>query len=363
MTLVLDTSPGSIGRAAACLRSGGLVAFPTETVYGLGAYALDPDAVRRLFAAKGRPANDPLIVHALSFDEVADLLGDDLETGPYSRVRRLAARFWPGPLTLVVPRSSRVPDEVTAGLATVAIRVPAHPVARALLEAAQIPIAAPSANLFSRPSPTRAEHVLQDLEGRIDMLIDGGPTEVGVESTVLDLTRDAPTILRPGAITIEMLRHLLPNVRAAADVAVNPFEHEVSGVRGEPEASLTAMPSPGLLSKHYSPKAPLTLYEGPRAVERLAGVVSEAILRGQEVGVVVVSEHAERFAAMGVRVADLGPSDDFAAIAARLYAALRELDTPAVDAIFALGIAGGEGLGAALRDRLRRAAAGRIIHT
>jgi L-threonylcarbamoyladenylate synthase len=349
MTLVLDTSPASIARAAACLRDGGLVAFPTETVYGLGAHALDAAAVRRLFAAKGRPANDPLIVHVASFDDVADLLGEALETGPYSRVRRLAARFWPGPLTLVLPKSTRVPDEVTAGLETVAIRIPAHAVARELLEAAVIPVAAPSANLFSRPSPTRAEHVLHDLETRIDMLIDGGPTDVGVESTVLDLTRDPPTILRPGAITIEMLRQLLPNVRARADLDVDP----IAG----------PMPSPGLLSKHYSPKAPLTLYEGSRAVERLAGVVGEAILRGQEVGVLVPSEHAERFAAMGVRVADLGPSRDVAKMATGLYAALRELDAAGVDAIFALGIDTGEGLGAALRDRLHRAAAGRIIHT
>ena len=350
MTAVLDTSPGSIARAAECLRSGGLVAFPTETVYGLGVHALDAPAVQRLFAAKGRPPNDPLIVHVLTFDDAYDLLGEDLETGPFCRVRRLTARFWPGPLTLVVPRSARVPPEVTAGLDTVAVRAPAHPVARALLEAAAIPVAAPSANLFSRPSPTRAEHVLHDLDGRIDMVIDGGATTVGVESTVLDLTSDVPIVLRPGAITIEMLHELLPNVRDRADLKVGP-------------ASDLPMPSPGMLSKHYSPRAPLTLYEGPRAVERLAGVVGEAIVRGQEVGVLVPHEHTARFEAFGVHVADLGPSDDHAAMAARLYAALRELDREGIDAIFALGIEGDEGLRAALRDRLRRAAAGRIIHT
>jgi L-threonylcarbamoyladenylate synthase len=366
MTAVLDTSRSSIARAAECLRGGGLVAFPTETVYGLGVHALDVPAVRRLFAAKGRPANDPLIVHVLTFEDACDLLGEDLETGPFCRVRRLAARFWPGPLTLVVPRSDRVPPEVTAGLNTVAIRAPAHPVARALLEAAALPVAAPSANLFSRPSPTRAEHVLHDLSGRIDMVIDGGRTEVGVESTVLDLTSELPTVLRPGAITIEMLRELLPNVR---DWAVVNAGRRETGAGADLNAGATAdvhagpLPAPGMLSKHYSPRAPLTLYEGPRAVERLAGVVGEAILRGQEVGVLVPREHAERFAGFGVRIADVGSANDPAGMASRLYAALRELDGSGVDAIFALGVEGEGGLTAALRDRLRRAAAGRIIHT
>jgi L-threonylcarbamoyladenylate synthase len=365
MTAVLDTSPSSIARAAECLRGGGLVAFPTETVYGLGVHALDVAAVRRLFAAKGRPATDPLIVHVLTFEAAHDLLGEDLETGPFCRVRRLAARFWPGPLTLVVPRSARVPPEVTAGLDTVAIRAPAHPVARALLEAAAVPIAAPSANLFSRPSPTRAEHVLHDLAGRIDMVIDGGRTEVGVESTVLDLTSETPTVLRPGAITIEMLRELLPNVRDRADVKASGHETGVAAevqVGARPEVR-GGLPAPGMFAKHYSPKAPLTLYEGPRAVERLAGVVGEATLRGQEVGVLVPREHAERFAGFGVRVADLGSANDPAGMASRLYEALRELDASGVDAIFALGIEEEGGLTAALRDRLRRAAAGRIIHT
>jgi len=168
--------PAALARAAECLRRGGLVAFPTETVYGLGVHALDRGAVQRLFEAKGRPANDPLIVHVDAVESIQALVA----TVP-DAARQLAARFWPGPLTIVLPRSSRVPDEVTAGLNTVAIRVPAHPVARALLSAAGIPVAAPSANLFSRPSPTRASHVLDDLAGRIDLVVDGGATHVGAK--------------------------------------------------------------------------------------------------------------------------------------------------------------------------------------
>src|SRR5689334_3766286 len=192
--------PAALAIAAACLRRGGLVAFPTETVYGLGVHALDRAAVRRLFEAKGRPANDPLIVHVDHIDRMQPLVNDIP-----AAARALAARFWPGPLTIVLRRSERVPDEVTAGLATVAIRVPAHPVARALLIAAGVPIAAPSANRFSRPSPTRAAHVMDDLAGRIDLVVDGGATQVGVESTVLDLSGDLPTVLRPGAVSIDML--------------------------------------------------------------------------------------------------------------------------------------------------------------
>ena len=190
----------SIARAAAYIRNGRLVAFPTETVYGLGAHALDRDAVRRIFAAKGRPSTDPLIVHVPSFDALAPLTRN---LPPLAAV--LARRFWPGPLTMVLPKSALVPDEVTAGLDTVAVRVPAHPVARALILAAGVPVAAPSANLFSRPSPTSAAHVLDNLDGRIDAIIDGGTTTLGVESTVIDLSGPMPTVLRPGAITLAAL--------------------------------------------------------------------------------------------------------------------------------------------------------------
>ena len=332
--------PSAIAWAADCLRRGGLVAFPTETVYGLGAHALDRAAVRRVFEAKGRPVNDPLIVHVGSADRMDTLVLRVPETA-----RALAARFWPGPLTLVLPRSPLVPDEVTAGLDTVAVRVPAHPVAHALLVAAGIPVAAPSANLFSRPSPTCAAHVLDDLDGRIDLIVDSGPTLVGVESTVLDVSRGRPTVLRPGAITIEMLREVLPRV-------------EVRAAGSEDHA---ARPSPGLLSKHYSPRAPLTLYEGePRAMlERLTRDAREAMSTGARVGLIIADEDAVDIPG-DARVARLGSVHDLATVAARLYAALREVDAAGVDVILVRGFPTDDGLGMAIQDRLRRAAAGRI---
>jgi L-threonylcarbamoyladenylate synthase len=333
-------NPLDIARAAECLRRGGLVAFPTETVYGLGVHALNPGAVRRLFAAKGRPAHDPLIVHVAEFDDIRPLVSAVPGT-----VAALAERFWPGPLTLVLPRGPAVPLEVTAGLHTVAIRIPAHPVARALLTAASIPVAAPSANLFSRPSPTEAAHVLEDLAGRIDMVIDAGPTDVGVESTVLNLTVDPPVVLRPGAITLEALADVLPSVRIAPRRDMD-----------------TAMPSPGLLSKHYAPRAPLTVYAGePGAARRaLVAAVREAVEAGIRVGVPATTEDARVLVDLPVVIAGLGEDEDAEGVAARLYAALRELDAAHVDVILVRDAPHEEGLWRALRDRLRRAAA-RIV--
>ena len=340
----LRPDPGGIARAAAILRGGGLVAFPTETVYGLGAHALDPAAVRRIFVAKERPAEDPLIVHVHDIDAVTALTASVT-----AAVAALAARFWPGPLTMVVPRSAAVPDEVTAGLDTVAIRIPAHPVAHAIITAAAIPIAAPSANLFSRPSPTRAEHVLQDLNGRIDLVVDAGPTTVGVESTVLDLTGSVPTILRPGAVTIEMIRTVLSDVR---------FEP-----RGSDERD-SGMRSPGLLAKHYSPRAPLTLYEGsvPSVTAKMAADAAAAIGRGQRVGIIAADEDVFPGVSIdAVHLMRIGPERDAGAVATNLYNALRTLDSSGVDVIFARTFTDQSGLTVAIHDRLRRAAAGRIV--
>ena len=353
MTDVLRIDPtrpdrDAIARAASCLRGGGLVAFPTETVYGLGVHALDRTAVQRLFTAKSRPASDPVIVHVDTIDRIGPLV----DTMPDIALS-LAARFWPGPLTLVMKRSARVPDEVTAGLETVAVRVPAHPVAAALLVAAALPVAAPSANLFSRPSPTQAAHVLDDLHGRIDLILDGGPTLVGIESTVLDLSRERPTILRPGATTIEMLREVVPDV--------------VMRSGDQPEGD--AARSPGLLPKHYSPRAPLTLYEGEPtiALHRLVKDATEALERSQLVGIIAAEEDWHTIEAIGsptlqlIEVRYLGSEHDLPAIASRLYTAMRDLDGAGVAQILARSFSTDDGLGVAIQDRLRRAAAGRIV--
>ncbi|MDQ2807830.1 MAG: L-threonylcarbamoyladenylate synthase, partial [Chloroflexota bacterium] len=240
-----------LAQAGALLRAGELVAFPTETVYGLGANALDPGAVARIFAAKERPAADPLIVHIADLSGLAEVAADWSDL-----VAPLAAAFWPGPLTLVLPRGPAVPLAVTAGGATVAVRMPAHPIALGLIRAAGVPIAAPSANRFTRPSPTRAADVAADLDGRLPLILDGGPTQHGVESTVLDLTCSPPRLLRPGAIPLEQLRALLPNVATTAPAAPN----------GE------IARSPGTLLKHYAPQAELWLFDGPDPARVLVAI-------------------------------------------------------------------------------------------
>ena len=335
--------PKAIARAAELLARGKLVAFPTETVYGLGVHALDRAAVLRLFEAKQRPPHDPLIVHVESIDDVPRLV----ENVPIA-ARALAARFWPGPLTIVLRRSRRVPDEVTAGLPTVAIRVPAHPVAQAILAAARIPIAAPSANLFSRPSPTQAAHVIADLDGRIDLIVDAGPTHLGVESTVVDLASTPPAVLRPGAIDLDALRVTIPDVV--------PRALRVTGDE--------ATPSPGMLAKHYSPRAPLTLYDGTRAaaLARLIRDARELIERGRTVTALTFAEDAQDLRHIGARIVELGSERDPDGIAARLYAALREADATNPDTIVARTLTTAHALTPAILDRLGRAA-GRVVDT
>jgi L-threonylcarbamoyladenylate synthase len=330
-----------IQRAAGVLLSGGLVAFPTETVYGLGANALDALAVRRIFAAKERPAYDPLIVHLA---DVADLGRVACDIPPL--VSDLAAHFWPGPLTLVLPRCAAIPLEVTAGGETVAVRVPAHPVAQALIRAAGVPVAAPSANRFGRLSPTCAADVLADLDGRIEVLLDGGPTVVGVESTVLSLVGE-PVILRPGGVSREALEAILGPV-AVSERPVLPAE------------DLPA--SPGLLLQHYAPRAPLILYQGtpPAMRAALAAAASLHQQRQVRVGLLLADEDLPFFAGLDLLVETAGSAADLETVARRLFSALRALDAAGAEVILARDF-GVTGLGLAIRDRLTRAAGGHVV--
>jgi L-threonylcarbamoyladenylate synthase len=322
-----DPQPEIIAHAAAILRSGGLVAFPTETVYGLGANALDASAVARVFAAKGRPAHNPLIVHVPEAASVSRIAADWPEAAA-----RLAVHFWPGPLTLVLPKRSDLPDAVTAGGPTVAVRVPVNAVALALLRAANLPVAAPSANRSSELSPTRAEHVLRGLDGRIDLILDGGRTSGGIESTVVDVTCSPPRLLRPGLIgPMELERVIGPLSRGAVPAA----------------GSGKALTSPGMLPRHYAPRTRLVCEESG-ARERVAALAKS----GQRVAWIPF-EASGADAPPGVTVVRL-PTDP-AGYAARLYDVLHELDDAGRDVIVVeLPPASDEWL--AVRDRLRRAA-------
>ena len=338
-TVVAPCDPESIERAAGLIRSGRLVAFPTETVYGLGANGLDGRAVSRIFEAKGRPADNPLILHVYRLDDVLPLIGGPLT----DNARALADAFWPGPLTMVLPKSALVPDAVTAGLDTVAVRMPSHPAALKLIESAGVPVAAPSANRSGRPSPTRAEHVLEDMDGRIDMVLDGGPCKVGLESTVVDMTQELPRILRPGGVTPEMIKAALGAVQVD-ESAMRPLRE------GE-----TAR-SPGMKYRHYAPKGRLTIVRGAAdAVAReIAALYDGALGRGEKCAILAAS--AERYG--GRRVRSLGETPE--SVAANLFQALREMDEQGVERLFAEAV-NTAGVGLAIMNRMGRAAAFDIL--
>lgn len=326
----------ALAEAAAILRRGGLVALPTETVYGLGANALDTAAVERIFAAKQRPSWDPIIVHIAGPVRDNPMLTKIVEDIP-ANARKLMDAFWPGPLTLLLPRSVAVPDAVTAGRPLVGVRMPAHPVAFALIAEAGVPVAAPSANLFSRISPTTAEHVLQDLDGRIDAVLDAGATQHGVESTVLDPNQWPMVIYRPGAITAEQVRAVAGEVvlfRSDEPLADSPRE---------------AMPSPGVGLRHYAPRARLILVEGSTAEmqRHIARATSDARLGAM----LPEGWHAPAQA----KVFAWGRWNAPEELAQRLYAGLRELDAQGCEVILC-PVPSADGVGAALRDRLRKAA-------
>jgi len=341
--LVVDArhpDPSIIEQAAAVLRRGGLVALPTETVYGLAADATNADAVAKIFEAKKRPTTDPLIVH---ISDTAELQGVALDPPPLAGA--LANAFWPGTLTMVLNRASSIPPIVSAGLDTVAVRFPAHAVALALIRTLGAPIAAPSANLFTRPSPTSAAHVWQDLGGRIDMILDGGPASVGVESTVVDLTIDPPAVLRPGGVPLEALREIEPRIAYAP-------RHAAAG---------EAVSSPGMLLKHYSPRAEVRLFSGPRdaVLARMHTEIARLVSQGKTVGALALSEDATSLNA-AAHLADLGSAERLDDVSRNLFDGLRSLDDRAVDVIF-VRAPSRKGLGEAIWDRLYRAAEGRVI--
>ena len=316
---------GALHRAAAILRGGGLVAFPTETVYGLGGNALDEDAVRRIFAAKGRPAFNPLIAHVPDLESARDLADS------WPDLAETAGRaFWPGPLTLVVAKRDDIPDVVTAGLPSVALRVPSHPVAHRLLQLAGIPLAAPSANRYTELSPTTARHVEKSLGDRLDLILDGGPTEVGIESTVLDVSGARPLLLRPGAISLADLERALGPVSTA--------------VRIDGEA---ARPSPGMVRKHYAPRARFAVYPAERRAE-MEERAGDASRRGERVGALLRSPMAT-----AVAEAILMPGDP-AGYARQLYAALHRLDDAGCQLIVADAVPDAPEW-AGVRDRMLRA--------
>jgi len=332
MTMLLQ--PSDIEAAAKILREGGTVAFPTETVYGLGANALDPVAVAKIFAAKGRPSWDPLIVH------VGDREMLERVAVVTAQAEKLIGAFWPGPLTLLLERTKEVPDAVTAGRPLVGVRMPSHPLALALIRAAGVPIAAPSANRFGHTSPTTAVHVLEDLDGRIDAVLDGGPTTVGVESTVLDPGQEPMLIYRPGAVTAEMIE--------AVAGAARVFRPAVAA-DGNPSGTPSSMPSPGVGIRHYAPRAKLILVDGAAELSAKAEELSRA---GERVGVMLPQGWTATAAAEAF---PWGEWEDGQALAQRLFAGLRDLDARGVTAILCPRPEAG-GVGLAIRDRLEKAA-------
>lgn len=340
----------ALEEAARILRNGGLVAFPTETVYGLGANALDEQAAYKIYAAKGRPSDNPLIAHIA---RISDL--DPLVTGIPEAGKKLMAAFWPGPLTMIFMKSNLVPYTTTGGLDTVAVRMPSDTIANGLIKLAGIPVAAPSANTSGRPSPTTAEHVCQDMDGKIDMIIDGGPVGIGVESTIVDVTGEFPVILRPGAITLEMIRSVAG--RTELDPAITgPVKEDI-----KPKA-------PGMKYRHYAPKAELMLVEDStrktdgisiKVVKAISDLALQSLKRGRRVGIICTDETKDLYPGKA-ELRSLGPRSSQEAIAHNLFAVLREFDSLDVDDIYSESFSE-EHLGQAIMNRLVKAAGYHIM--
>lgn len=331
----------ALQEAGAILRAGGLVAFPTETVYGLGGDALNPESSRKIYAAKGRPSDNPLIIHICRLEDIYEIVEEMSEAA-----LRVAKSFWPGPLTLILPKASRVPKETTGGLDTVAVRFPSHPVARKLIECGGRYVAAPSANVSGRPSPTVAKYVIEDMDGRIDMIVDGGAVGIGLESTIIDMTCEPPQILRPGYITQEMLEAVLGQV-------------EVDRAIIQPESG-QAPKAPGMKYRHYAPKGQLTVVEGE--VEKVLEYINEHVAQdkaaGAKTGVISTEELVSRYQADVIQ--SVGSRADEESIARNLFTVLRQFDDEGVTRIYSESFSD-RGLGCAIMNRLLKAAGHTII--
>ncbi|MBQ5415385.1 MAG: threonylcarbamoyl-AMP synthase [Firmicutes bacterium] len=339
-TLLLSTEEEDLRKGAGIIKDGGLVAFPTETVYGLGADAFDPGAARRAYAAKGRPSDNPLIVHISKTEDLykaaSEVPGEAL---------KLAEAFWPGPLTMIFKKNAIVPDETTGGLDTVAVRFPADEAAAYFIEQAGGFVAAPSANVSGRPSPTKASHVAEDMLGRIDAIIAGGSSDIGVESTIVDLTRDIPEILRPGFVTYEMLTNVLGRVNIDKTILS--------------DSSKTAPRAPGMKYRHYAPKAPMTIVEGsPSDVADYINRMRETEYEGELTAVLTTGENRNAYRGEPVYVMTEG--HDLSSVAKRLYAVLRECDANGVTRIYSESFSE-EGMGLAVMNRLMKAAGHSVV--
>ena len=362
----LEKNPGLL-EAAEILKNGGLVAFPTETVYGLGANALDEEAARKTYTAKGRPSDNPLIVHIAeksALEEIVEELPEEtkaliahiscMEELPAivkeipEAGRKLAEKYWPGPLTMIFPKKDIVPYGTTGGLDTVAVRMPVDPVANCLIHLAGVPIAAPSANTSGRPSPTKAEHVIEDMDGKIEMIIDGGDVGIGVESTIVDVSGEIPTLLRPGAITIEMLRETLGQVDIDP-VILGPVSGDI-----KPKA-------PGMKYRHYAPKADMTLVEGDmdKVVAYINEQTKKAEAEGKKVGIICTEESQDMYQGGNLEV--IGSREHEETVAHNLFAVLRDFDARKVDCIFSESFSKDQ-LGQAIMNRLCKAAGYHIVN-
>ncbi|MGI6084062.1 MAG: L-threonylcarbamoyladenylate synthase [Acetivibrionales bacterium] len=340
-TIIINgTDDEKFSDAAKALRDGKLVAFPTETVYGLGANALNAEAVEKIYEAKGRPSDNPLIVHIAEVSTLNELV---LEIPDVAA--SLIKTFWPGPLTMIFKKSNLVPGITTAGLDTVAVRMPDNPIAQKLIKESGVPVAAPSANLSGRPSTTIFKHVIEDLYGRVEYIIDGGPCEVGVESTVLDVTTDIPVILRPGGISLEMLEGVLGKV----------YTDPVLEIKGDVKPH-----SPGMKYRHYSPKADMILISGESnsVVEKINVLVKESRAKGLKAGVLTSHENAHKYDADVIE--EVGSKEHAEQIAAGLYDSLRSFDERKVDIIYSETFEE-KGIGRAIMNRLKKASSGKII--